>query len=85
MLALIGGVVLAPPAFPQTDPAPHYCDQHHGDLARVCRPGFDAVTWRLTFEGGVQVGKDEKLATICEAHDTRAGTFFGGIGFGIKL
>lgn len=40
---------------------------------------------RITFEGGFQIGKDEDLATIFQAHDTRAGTFFGGIGFGIKL
>jgi hypothetical protein len=40
---------------------------------------------RLTLEGGFQVGKDDKLTTIFEANDTRAGRFFGGLGIGFKL
>lgn len=41
--------------------------------------------FRLSFEGGFQVGKDEKLATVFEAHDPKAGRFFGGVGLGFKL
>ena len=41
--------------------------------------------FRLSFEGGFQVGKDEKLATVFEAHDPKSGRFFGGVGLGFKL
>ncbi len=40
---------------------------------------------RLTFEGGFQIGKDEKLPTIFEANNTKSGRFFGGVGLGFKL
>lgn len=40
---------------------------------------------RLGFEGGFQVGKDQGLATVFRANDTRSGTFFGGVGIGFKL
>ncbi len=40
---------------------------------------------RLTFEGGFQVGKDDKLPTIFEANNTKSGRFFGGVGLGFKL
>lgn len=40
---------------------------------------------RVGFEGGFQVGKDQGLATVFRANDTRSGTFFGGVGIGFKL
>lgn len=40
---------------------------------------------RLTFEGGFQIGKDEKLPTIFQANNTKSGRFFGGVGLGFKL
>jgi hypothetical protein len=40
---------------------------------------------RLVFEGGFQVGKDDKLPTIFEASNTKSGRFFGGVGLGFKL
>lgn len=40
---------------------------------------------RLTFEGGFQVGKDDKLPTIFAANNTKSGRFFGGVGLGFKL
>ncbi len=40
---------------------------------------------RLSFEGGFQVGKDEKLPTVFEAHNPKSGRFFGGVGLGFKL
>ncbi len=40
---------------------------------------------RLTFEGGFQVGKNDKLPTIFEGTNTKSGRFFGGVGLGFKL
>ncbi len=40
---------------------------------------------RLTFEGGFQIGKDEKLETIFAATNSKSGRFFGSIGLGFKL
>jgi hypothetical protein len=40
---------------------------------------------RLTLEAGFQVGKDDKLVTVFQANDTRAGRFFGGLGLGFRL
>ena len=40
---------------------------------------------RLSFEGGFQIGKDEKLSTVFEAHNPKSGRFFGGVGLGFKL
>ena len=42
-------------------------------------------TFRLSLEGGFQVGKDEKLPTVFEAHNPKSGRFFGGVGLGFKL
>ncbi len=41
--------------------------------------------FRLSVEGGFQVGKDEKLTTLFESNNTRSGRFFGGVGLGFKL
>lgn len=40
---------------------------------------------RLTFEGGFQIGKDEKLPTVFAATNTKSGRFFGSMGLGFKL
>ena len=40
---------------------------------------------RLTFEGGFQIGKDEKLPTQFDGLNTKSGRFFGGVGLGFKL
>jgi hypothetical protein len=40
---------------------------------------------RLSFEGGFQIGKDEKLPTLFEGLNTKSGRFFGGVGLGFKL
>lgn len=41
--------------------------------------------FRLSLEGGFQVGKDEKVPTVFEAHNPKSGRFFGGVGLGFKL
>lgn len=46
---------------------------------------FDLRPFRLTFEGGYQVGKDEKLPTIVKSVNPRSGRFFGGVGLGVKF
>lgn len=40
---------------------------------------------RLSFEGGFQIGKDDKLPTRFEAVNPKSGRFFGGVGLGFKL
>lgn len=40
---------------------------------------------RLSFEGGFQVGKNDKLPTIFGETNTKSGRFFGGVGLGFKL
>ena len=40
---------------------------------------------RLSFEGGFQIGKDNKLPTVFAATNTKSGRFFGGVGLGFKL
>ncbi|MFN0177308.1 MAG: hypothetical protein ACKVZ0_00815 [Gemmatimonadales bacterium] len=42
-------------------------------------------SFRLSFEGGFQVGKDEKLPTLFDGLNTKSGRFFGGVGLGFKL
>lgn len=44
-----------------------------------------AKSLRLTFEGGYQVGKDEKLPTIVASVNPRSGRFFGGVGLGVRF
>ncbi len=39
----------------------------------------------VSLEGGFQVGKDEKVPTVFEAHNPKSGRFFGGVGLGFKL
>jgi hypothetical protein len=39
----------------------------------------------LTFEGGFQVGKDEKLPTIVQSVNSRSGRFFAGIGLAFRF
>ncbi len=41
--------------------------------------------FRLSAEGGFQVGKDDLLVTVFEANDPKAGKFYGGLGIGVKL
>jgi hypothetical protein len=40
---------------------------------------------RLGLEGGFQIGKNDKLATLFEGTNTKSGRFFGGVGLGFKL
>ena len=44
-----------------------------------------AGVFRLSFEGGFQVGKDDKLLTVFQASNPKSGRFFGGVGLGFKL
>ena len=44
-----------------------------------------AGVFRLSFEGGFQVGKDDKLPTVFQASNPKSGRFFGGVGLGFKL
>ncbi|NOT10203.1 MAG: hypothetical protein HOP28_18570 [Gemmatimonadales bacterium] len=46
---------------------------------------FDLKPVRLTFEGGYQVGKDEKLPTIVKSVNPHSGRFFGGLGLGVRF
>ena len=46
---------------------------------------FDLKPVRVTFEGGYQVGKDEKLPTIVKTVDPRSGRFFAGVGLALRF
>ncbi len=54
-------------------------------IVTVMNAAFPIGFLRLSFEGGFQVGKDDKLATVFEAHNPKSGRFFGGVGLGFKL
>lgn len=54
-------------------------------IVTTVNAGFHLGGLLLGLEGGFQVGKDDKLTTIFEANDTRAGKFFAGLGLGIEF
>lgn len=55
-------------------------------IVTVANAALDLVAGlRIGFEGGFQVGKDDKLPTRFEAVNPKSGRFFGGVGLGFKL
>jgi hypothetical protein len=54
-------------------------------IVTTANAAFDLKPLRVSFEGGYQVGKDEKLPTIVRSVDPRSGRFFAGAGVSVKF
>ena len=54
-------------------------------IITAANASLDLKPVRVTFEGGYQVGKDEKLPTIVKTVDPRSGRFFAGVGLALRF